>query len=103
MAGWVDEMIEEIENDIKNQTKEGYEVSDLITLQGLLMMDYSYVADVAYSYDLNKATLEDIVNLRWSLNNLVKKISWSLYHGNYKEMKWLKEFHKSYEYRKGVK
>ena len=94
MAGWFDEIFEEIENDIKGQTKEGYEASDLITLQGLLMMNYSNVAD---RYYLSKITLEDSVNLRWAIQGIVKKISWALYHGNYKEMKWLEEFYKSYE------
>jgi hypothetical protein len=94
MTGWFDEIFEEIENDIKHQTKEGYDASDLITLQGLLMMNYSNVGD---RYYLSKITLEDSVNLRWAIQGIVKKISWALYHGNYKEMKWLEEFYKSYE------
>lgn len=94
MAGWFDEIFEEIEEDIKDQTKEGFEASDLITLQGLLLMHYSNAAD---RYYLSKITLEDSVNLRWAIHELVKKISWSLYHNNYKDMKWLEEFYKSYE------
>lgn len=94
MTRWFDGIFEEIEDDIKDQTKEGYEASDLITLQGLLLMNYSHVAD---RYYLSKITLEDSVNLRWAIHELVKKISWSLYHNNYKDMKWLEEFYKSYE------
>lgn len=86
-------IIEEIVNDIKGQTKEEYDAGDLITLQTLLMQDYSKVTD---QYYISNIHIDDCIAIKWAIRDLVKKISWSLYHGSYREMKWLEEFDKSY-------
>lgn len=96
MSEWFKNLVEEIEDDIIEQTKEGYDVGDLITLQSLLMYDLCKTNDQYYlSSDRN---IEDLVSLKCAIKDMVRKISWSIYHGYYKDLNWLEEFHRSLEY-----
>lgn len=87
-------LFSEIEYDIINQTRGLYDAGDLITLQSLLMQDYTKVTD---NYYINNINLDDCIALKLAIRDIIRKISWSLYHSNYREMMWIKEFHKSYE------
>lgn len=94
MYEWFKDLVEEIENDISDQTKEDYDADDLITLQNLLIYDLCKIIDHYYMSDIN---IDDFVALKFAIKDMIRKISWSIYHGYYKEMKWIEEFHKSFE------
>lgn len=94
MYEWVKNLFEEIENDILDQTKEDYDAGDLITLQNLLIYDLCKIVDHYHMSDIN---IDDYVALKFAVKDMIRKISWALYHGSYRDMKWIEEFHRSYE------
>lgn len=87
-------LIEDIEKCIRSETDFGYDAGNLITLQTLLMHNYTRITDHYYLNDIN---IDDCIALKWAIRDMIRKISWSLYHGSYREMMWIEEFHKSYE------
>ena len=92
MTEWYINLHKEIKDDIINQTLEGYDVGDLITLQTMLMFDYAKVIDHYYYSDI---TVDECVALKSALRDINRKISWSIYHGSYREMIWIEEFYRS--------
>lgn len=94
MYEWFKDIVKEIDDDIIKQTKEDYNVFDLITLQSLLTNYLGKIGDHYYMSDIN---VSDYVALKFALKVMISQISWSIYHGYYKDLNWLEEFHKSIE------
>lgn len=91
MYEWFKDIVKEIDNDITNQTKDSYDAGDLITLQNLLLIDLCKIIDHFYTSDIN---VDDYVALKLAIRVMIREISWSIYHGYYKDMNWIEEFHR---------
>lgn len=94
MYEWFKDLYDEVESDINYHTKEGNYASELIVLQNMLIYDLCKIND---HYHLSDINIDDYIAIKYAIKDVIRKISWSLYHDNYREMKWLDEFHKSYK------
>lgn len=94
MTDWFIQLYEEVENDIIDQTKIGYDAGDLIFLLNLLVYDLCKIIDHYYMGDIK---IDDYVAIKFAIKDMIRKISWALYHGSYRDMNWIEEIHKSFE------